>query len=178
MPLTPCFQFCRSPWIRPATFSPPHNSRIPLMLQALVPYFLRFISPIALSISSFAALPILPSLLPSSQMSQPSTTSQMSRSFNSSIANPHHNHHHLAFNYPFPEFIFSSESFPSPSLLVRTAPSGSLRPSVPSLSYLPSLRLSGLTSLSSHSTYSSALHNPLTTIKEFKLKRDAARARL
>jgi hypothetical protein len=45
LPLTPCFQFCRSPWIRPATLSPPHNSRIPLMLQALVPYFLRFILP-------------------------------------------------------------------------------------------------------------------------------------
>jgi hypothetical protein len=53
-------------------------------------------------------------------------------------------------------------------LLVQTDPSGSLRSSVPSMTYLPSLRLSGLTSLSSHSTYSSALHNPHTYDQEIQ----------
>jgi hypothetical protein len=88
----------------------------------------------------------------------------MSRSFNSPQT---HTTTTITSPYSFPNWSFL---FPIPSLLVRTAPSGSLRSTFPSLSYLPSLWLSGLTSLSSHSTYSSTLQNPHTYDQEIQAK--------
>ena len=76
MPLTPCYQSFRSPWVRPVTtLPPPFNLRVPLMLLALVPYYLRSIFPrcpsyLSLSHSThFHFLTAVSSLLKTSQMS-------------------------------------------------------------------------------------------------------------